>query len=121
MISKQSKYEQNINNKSPYLKSLRGQKLHSSQGTKLLTMGGRAFSSVAPRLWSSLPTHLRVSQTVDIFKKGFILFKEKIQLVMNLTVFMFSYSSCPCFYFFVMYSLSNFEFCSFCSQMKSAL
>ena len=36
--------------------------------TKLRTMGDRAFCSAAPRLWNSLPDHLRA--TLDSFKTG---------------------------------------------------
>jgi len=35
-------------------------------------MGGRAFCSVAPSLWSALPVHLRVPQTVDSLKNPFM-------------------------------------------------
>ncbi|XP_078147037.1 uncharacterized protein LOC144542992 [Centroberyx gerrardi] len=38
--------------------------------TKLRTMGDRAFCSAAPRLWNSLPNHLRAAQTLDSFKTG---------------------------------------------------
>ena len=38
--------------------------------TKLRTMGDRAFCSAAPRLWNSLPDHLRATQTLDSFKAG---------------------------------------------------
>ncbi|XP_061098676.1 uncharacterized protein LOC133128885 [Conger conger] len=38
--------------------------------TKLVTMGGRAFCSVAPELWNALPAHLRAPQSVDSFKSG---------------------------------------------------
>ncbi|XP_073710666.1 uncharacterized protein [Misgurnus anguillicaudatus] len=38
--------------------------------TKLCSMGGRAFSSAAPRLWNALPEHLRAPQTIDVFKKN---------------------------------------------------
>ena len=38
--------------------------------TKHRTMGDRAFSSAAPRLWKTLPDHLRAPQTVEAFKKG---------------------------------------------------
>ena len=33
-----------------------------------ITMGGRAFSYRAPILWNNLPRHLRVSDTLSIFK-----------------------------------------------------
>ena len=39
-------------------------------GTKLRTVGDQAFCSAAPRLWNSLPNHLRAAQTLDSFKKG---------------------------------------------------
>ena len=38
--------------------------------TNLKTMGDRAFSSAAPRLWNALPDHLRAPQTLDTFKRG---------------------------------------------------
>ncbi|XP_072560565.1 uncharacterized protein [Paramormyrops kingsleyae] len=38
--------------------------------TKLSTMGDRAFCSAAPRLWNTLPHHLRAPQTIENFKKG---------------------------------------------------
>src|SRR4029434_5070092 len=38
--------------------------------TKLRTLGDRAFCSAAPRLWNSLPDHLRATQTLDSFKAG---------------------------------------------------
>ena len=31
--------------------------------------GGRAFSFNAPKLWNSLPNHVRESRSVDVFKK----------------------------------------------------
>ena len=37
--------------------------------TKLHTMGDRAFSSAAPRLWNTLPDHLRAPQTAEAFKR----------------------------------------------------
>ncbi|CAM4671500.1 unnamed protein product [Leuciscus chuanchicus] len=40
------------------LRSQNGNRLRPPR-TKLQTMGDRAFSSVAPRLWNSLPDHLR--------------------------------------------------------------
>ena len=36
--------------------------------TRLKTYGDRTFSSVAPRLWNSLPTHLRNCDKLDTFK-----------------------------------------------------
>ena len=36
--------------------------------TRLKTYGDRAFSSVAPRLWNSLPSHLRNCDNLDTFK-----------------------------------------------------
>ena len=46
--------------------------------TKLSTMGDRAFSSAAPRLWNRLPAQLRAPQTLDAFKAGLktYLFRE---------------------------------------------
>ena len=38
--------------------------------TKSRTLGDRAFCSSAPRLWNTLPEHLRVPQPIDCFKKG---------------------------------------------------
>ena len=38
--------------------------------TRLSTMGDRAFCSAAPRLWNSLPTQLRATQSLDSFKTG---------------------------------------------------
>ena len=37
--------------------------------SRLRTMGDRAFSIAAPRIWNSLPEHLRKPQSVDTFKK----------------------------------------------------
>ena len=37
--------------------------------TKLRNMGDRAFSSAAPRLWNTLPDHLRAPQTAEPFKR----------------------------------------------------
>ncbi|XP_029942452.1 uncharacterized protein LOC115384260 [Salarias fasciatus] len=36
--------------------------------TKLCSMGDRAFQAAAPRLWNTLPVHLRAPQSVDSFK-----------------------------------------------------
>ncbi|XP_061566204.1 uncharacterized protein LOC133420526 [Cololabis saira] len=38
--------------------------------TKLVTMGDRAFCSVAPKLWNALPAHLREPKSIDSFKRG---------------------------------------------------
>ena len=38
--------------------------------TKSRTLGDRASCSSAPRLWNTLPEHLRVPQSIDCFKKG---------------------------------------------------
>ena len=38
--------------------------------TRFSTMGDRAFCSAAPRLWNSLPTQLRATQSLDSFKTG---------------------------------------------------
>ena len=38
--------------------------------TRLRTMGDRAFAAAAPRLWNSLPDHLRATQTLACFKTG---------------------------------------------------
>jgi len=38
--------------------------------TKLCSMGGRAFSSAAPKLWNALPDHLRAPKTTDVFKQN---------------------------------------------------
>ncbi|KAK5908874.1 hypothetical protein CgunFtcFv8_016895 [Champsocephalus gunnari] len=35
---------------------------------RLVTMGAQAFSCTAPRLWNSLPPHIRQSDTITIFK-----------------------------------------------------
>ncbi|KAK2897110.1 hypothetical protein Q8A73_013490 [Channa argus] len=43
---------------------------------KLHTMGDRAFSAAAPRLWNALPENLRAQQTVDCFKKQTFLFRK---------------------------------------------
>ena len=45
--------------------------------TKLRTMGDRAFSSAAPRIWNTLPNHLRATQTVHTFKRGLKTFLYK--------------------------------------------
>lgn len=42
--------------------------------TKLCTMGDWAFSSAAPRLWNSLPDHLRASQNIDVFQQNCLYF-----------------------------------------------
>ena len=44
--------------------------LLKGKGTKLRTMGDRAFSAAAPQLWNALPDHLRAAQSVDVFKGG---------------------------------------------------
>lgn len=36
--------------------------------TRLVSYGDRAFSSVAPRLWNSLPSDLRLTTDVHVFK-----------------------------------------------------
>ena len=36
--------------------------------TRLKTRGDRAFAVAAPRLWNSLPLHIRAAQSLNIFK-----------------------------------------------------
>ena len=36
---------------------------------RLPTYGGRAFSFYAPKLWNSLPNHVRESRSIDVFKR----------------------------------------------------
>ena len=36
--------------------------------TKLKTRGDRAFEAAAPKLWNSLPPHVRAAQTLEVFK-----------------------------------------------------
>ncbi|MED6252189.1 hypothetical protein ATANTOWER_008228 [Ataeniobius toweri] len=38
--------------------------------TRSCTMGDRAFSCAAPRLWNKLPPHLKAPQTLTHFKRG---------------------------------------------------
>ena len=38
--------------------------------TKLVTVGDRAFSSYAPRLWNTLPLDIRTLDSTDAFKSG---------------------------------------------------
>ena len=38
--------------------------------TNLKTMGDRAFYAAAPRLWNSLPDHLRAPQSTEAFKRA---------------------------------------------------
>ena len=71
-------------NAPPYLKELLtpqnsslGPNLRSSSAnllqrnwTDLVTMGDRAFCSIAPKLWNALPKHLRKPQSVEAFKRG---------------------------------------------------
>ena len=44
----------------------------------LPTYGGRAFSFYAPKLWNSLPNHVRESRSVDVFKKKLKTFLYKM-------------------------------------------
>ncbi len=37
--------------------------------TELVTYGDRAFAKVAPRLWNTIPVHIKSAQTVDVFKQ----------------------------------------------------
>ena len=57
--SKQSKYS---------LRSVNGINLRE-QRSHLKTSGERAFSVCAPKLWNSLPSEVRTSETVFLFKK----------------------------------------------------
>ena len=57
--SKQSKYS---------LSSVNGINLRERR-SHLKTCGDRAFSMCAPKLWKSLPSEVRTSETVDLFKK----------------------------------------------------
>ena len=59
------------------LRSTHSNLLHIPR-TKLRTMGDRAFSVAAPRLWNALPDTLRAPQSTDCFKKGLktFLFKK---------------------------------------------
>ena len=47
---------------------------------RLPTYGGRAFSCYAPKLWNSLPNHVRESRSVDVFKKKLKTFLYKSSL-----------------------------------------
>ena len=53
-------------------RTLRSGSTHTLQTrhTKLCTMGDRAFSAAAPRLWNALPDHLRAPQTTALFKRN---------------------------------------------------
>ena len=55
----------------PSSRTLRSANTNTLQAprTKLRTMGDRAFSAAAPRLWNALPDHLRAPQTIDVFKQ----------------------------------------------------
>ncbi len=51
--------------------------LHSSeaglltvQTTRLKTMGDQAFSSLAPKLWNSLPSEIRNAESLSVFKSS---------------------------------------------------
>ena len=68
-------------NAPPYLKELLNlqtpSKLRTSEThllqrnwTKKVTMGDRAFCSIAPKLWNNLPKDLRKPQSVEVFKRG---------------------------------------------------
>ena len=57
--SKQSKYS---------LRSVNGINLRERR-SHLKTLGDRAFSVCAPKLWNSLPSEIRTSETVYLFKK----------------------------------------------------
>ena len=50
------------------LRSANTNTLHMPR-TKLHSMGDRAFSSAAPRLWNALPDHLRAPQPLETFKR----------------------------------------------------
>ena len=45
------------------------QDLHQVPATKLKTVGDRAFTSAAPRIWNTLPLEIRQSENISIFKK----------------------------------------------------
>ena len=45
-----------------------GQVLLVPPKTKLKTKGDRAFMAAAPRLWNSLPEHIRSASSVEVFK-----------------------------------------------------
>ncbi len=38
--------------------------------TRLRSMGDQAFSSVAPKLWNSLPSEIRQSESFSVFKSS---------------------------------------------------
>ncbi len=40
-----------------------------AQRTKYKRRGDRAFAVVAPKRWNSLPSHIRVAPTLNIFKR----------------------------------------------------
>ena len=46
--------------------------------TNKVCCGDRAFSVVAPKLWNSLPSHLKSAKDTDVFKTGLktYLFKQ---------------------------------------------
>ena len=39
---------------------------------RLPTYGGRAFSFYAPKIWNTIPAHIRVSESIYVFKKTFL-------------------------------------------------
>ena len=49
--------------------------------TRLVTVGDRSFSAYAPKVWNSLPLHIRLSKSVDVFKKEIktFLFKKYVK------------------------------------------
>jgi hypothetical protein len=69
----------NQHNTTHSLRSTHSNLLHIPR-TKLRTMGDRAFSAAAPRLWNALPDTLRAPQSTDCFKKGLKTFLEPVAL-----------------------------------------
>ena len=54
--------------------------------TKSVTYGDKCFSSVAPRLWNSIPNHIRNMSSVPAFKKSLKTYFFKWHMTLSLTL-----------------------------------
>ena len=71
--------------------------------TRLKTRGHRAFAAAGPRLWNTLPLHVRSAQTLGVFKtkntlilSGLLVRAEHDSWLFRVFLFLFSFLSYIC-------------------------
>ena len=79
------------------------------QTTRLKTMGDRAFSSLAPKLWNSLPSEIRNAESLRVFKSSLktYFFRVAFFVIRVITVFVIILA----FYFYCLFSFYCLDCC----------